>query len=183
MTISTADSGLACASSSHVEERLKELRAAALARGATFSGLQIETEKRANILDELLELAESGADTSSNGNERDYLEMNLCVPASLAQGQVSRVRRVPDLSVHGSRTGIGSRTGSPSTSSSMPTAPARRMRPLVARPPSHILPTRSARPSLRPGLAEATLSGSRFLLPGYRNSLDRLRISIAHRLL
>ena len=63
--------------SSHVEERLKELRAAVLARGIQLSGLQIETEKRANILDELLEMAEAGVEVSAGGNEREFLEMNL----------------------------------------------------------------------------------------------------------
>ncbi|GAA5985816.1 hypothetical protein JCM10908_007125 [Rhodotorula pacifica] len=62
---------------SHVEERLKELRAAVLARGVQLSGLQIETEKRANVLDELLEMAEAGVEVSVGGNEREYLEVNL----------------------------------------------------------------------------------------------------------
>ncbi|GAA5881646.1 hypothetical protein JCM3774_005707 [Rhodotorula dairenensis] len=62
---------------SHVEERLKELRAAVLARGVQLSGLQIETEKRANVLDELLEMAEARVEVSVAGNEREFLEMNL----------------------------------------------------------------------------------------------------------
>lgn len=65
------------ATRSHVEERLKELRAAVLARGVQLSGLQIETEKRANVLDELLEMAEAGVEVSAGGNEREFLEMNL----------------------------------------------------------------------------------------------------------
>lgn len=67
--------------SSYVDERLAEYRAQLLASGTQLSDLQIETEKRANMLEELLEVLASGGGRSSMGNDEDFLRHNLCVRA------------------------------------------------------------------------------------------------------
>lgn len=65
--------------SSYVDERLAEYRAQLLASGTQLSDVQIETEKRANMLEELLEVLASGGGRSSMGNDEDFLRHNLCV--------------------------------------------------------------------------------------------------------
>ncbi|GEM11171.1 bloom syndrome protein [Rhodotorula toruloides] len=62
---------------SYVDERLAEYRAQVLASGTQLSDLQIEIEKRANMLEELLEVLASGGGRSSVGNDEDFLRHNL----------------------------------------------------------------------------------------------------------
>ncbi|EMS23058.1 bloom syndrome protein [Rhodotorula toruloides NP11] len=62
---------------SYVDERLAEYRAQLLASGTQLSDVQIETEKRANMLEELLEVLASGGGRSSMGNDEDFLRHNL----------------------------------------------------------------------------------------------------------
>ncbi|GAA5871760.1 hypothetical protein JCM8547_008135 [Rhodosporidiobolus lusitaniae] len=68
---------------SYIQERLSESRAPLLARGVPLSDLQIETEKMANITEELVEVrsaVQAGAGAaarSSNGNDEEWLRFNL----------------------------------------------------------------------------------------------------------
>ncbi|BGO93455.1 ATP-dependent DNA helicase sgs1 [Rhodotorula toruloides] len=62
---------------SYVNERLAEYRAQLLASGTQPSDVQIETEKRANMLEASLEVAASGGGRSSMGNNEDFLRQNL----------------------------------------------------------------------------------------------------------
>ncbi|BGO89028.1 ATP-dependent DNA helicase sgs1 [Rhodotorula toruloides] len=57
----------------YVDECLAEYRAQLLASGTQLSDVQIETEKRANMLEELLEVLASGGGRSSMGNDEDFL--------------------------------------------------------------------------------------------------------------
>lgn len=129
-------------SRSYVEERLPEARARLKALGVAPSLLQLETERRANTLEELAEVIVTG-ERSHADNDEEYLRHNLCVASRLARVRDASLGSRPDLRERATATACSTTRAS---RSSKPRATSRPHAPSRAAPPA-LLPPPASRPS------------------------------------